>query len=104
MKNFIIYSLVAGTIALYLINLQLQSADSEFQGYKLEFQKKYHSESDEQYRKLIFLKNKVRIELHNSDPEQTYKKGINQFTDMTLTELQHMYSDLTLSSSFMSTQ
>lgn len=36
--------------------------------------------SEESYRRLIFERNLLSIEKHNSDDTQTYKVGINQFT------------------------
>lgn len=35
---------------------------------------------EEAYRRIIFEKNVIAINKHNSDPTQTYKMGINQFT------------------------
>jgi hypothetical protein len=43
---------------------------------------------------MIFLKNKAAIDKHNSDNTQTYQQGINQFTDMTSSELSALYADL----------
>lgn len=44
----------------------------------------------------IYKQNVAEIKKHNSDPSQTYKKGENQFTDLTTEEFQRRY----LSSSF----
>jgi hypothetical protein len=35
---------------------------------------------EELYRKIIFENNLIKIQRHNSDPTQTYKMGVNQFT------------------------
>jgi hypothetical protein len=43
-------------------------------------------QSEESYRRLIFLKNFEIIQKHNSDSTQTYKMGVNQFTIYTENE------------------
>jgi hypothetical protein len=39
--------------------------------------------SEEVYRKIIFEQNLQLIQKHNSDPTQTYKMAVNQFTAFT---------------------
>lgn len=46
------------------------------------------------YRKTIFLRNVASIEAHNSDPQITYHRGVNQFTDLTDAEFEAMYLTL----------
>lgn len=50
--------------------------------------------SEDAYRRIIFERNVEIINKHNSDPSQTYKMGINQFTAMTDEEFQNTYLDL----------
>lgn len=40
-------------------------------------------ESEMVYRQIIFERNLLKITKHNSDPSQTYKMGVNQFTAYT---------------------
>ena len=40
-------------------------------------------ESEMVYRQIIFERNLLKIAKHNSDPSQTYKMGVNQFTAYT---------------------
>jgi hypothetical protein len=38
---------------------------------------------EEAYRSRVFKANVEMIEAHNADPEQTYKKAMNKYGDMT---------------------
>lgn len=62
----------------------------QFEAYKLQFNKHY-SKSENTYRKSIFLKNVEDIERHNALSDKLYKKGINQFTDITDEEFKSTY-------------
>lgn len=46
---------------------------------------------EEAFRRLIFTHNLEEIERHNTDPTQTYKKGVNQFTHLSVAEFKAMF-------------
>lgn len=78
------------TISLLIFyNSDLQKGDA-FLGWKAKFGVSWDPKEDI-YRRLIFEKNLIEIERHNSDPSQTYKKGINQFTVYTQQEFIHLF-------------
>ena len=58
------------------------AARKKYDDFKRQHGKFYGPEEDN-YRYLIFTVNSRDIDAHNADPRNTYKKGINQFTDMT---------------------
>ena len=66
------------------------TGQDQFEAYKLEFGKHY-SKSESTYRKSVFLKNVEEIEKHNALSNTLYKKGINQFTDLTDEEFRDTY-------------
>jgi len=65
-------------------------SDSEWQAYKKTYGKVYKSAIEDQFRLKIFLDRKARIDKHNAAGGSTYKRGINQFTDMTEFEVKQM--------------
>jgi len=58
-----------------------------FEEYVREFGKQYESEQDEAVHRMIFTRNLEEIIRHNSDRSQTWKKGVNQFTDLSTQEM-----------------
>ena len=58
----------------------------DFDTYKRESGKKYSTAVEESKRKEIFYENLKRIQIHNSE-DHSWKKGVNQFTDMTAEEV-----------------
>jgi len=54
-----------------------------FSQWQAKFKIKTKSDSDLQYRKLIFNKKCEKIDKHNSDPSKSYKKGLNKFSHLT---------------------
>jgi len=68
----------------------MPNSDS-FEQYKATYQKIYSKEGEESYRRIIFLKNLVKIAEHNTNPSNTYQMGVNQFTDLTNEEFQAIY-------------
>ena len=58
-----------------------------FEQYRRDFAKAYSSKSETQRRASIFEANLAAIQEHNSAGTATYKKGVNQFTDMTKEEV-----------------
>jgi hypothetical protein len=63
---------------------------AEFESFKLKHNKAY-TLAEEIYRLSIFHQTLKRINEHNSNPHKTYRKGINQFSDLTLEEFETRY-------------
>lgn len=59
----------------------------DFANYQKEFKKIYADNKEIAFRNQIFETNLREIKRHNQDPTQTWKKGVNQFTDKTANEL-----------------
>ena len=55
----------------------------KFESYAKEHGKQYSSVEEYKMRQRIFEDKLADIKRHNQDPSQTYKKGVNQFTDRT---------------------
>jgi len=95
-KQLVALLVLLGAASVYLYSLENKTEDSTygFQQFKLDFNKKYMREGEEQYRKNIFLRNIVKINEHNSNPSNTYIMGVNQFTDLTQAEFAALYLTL----------
>jgi len=57
-----------------------------FDQYMAEFGKQYDSFAERARHEQIFYRTLNDIVVHNADPTQLYKRGVNQFTDMSETE------------------
>jgi len=71
------------------------STDDEWTAYKKHFNKNYADEAEETKRKGIYIENKKEIHEHNEKfdaGESTFKKGINQFTDLTHEEFKEKHA------------
>jgi hypothetical protein len=64
---------------------------SVFNKFKIEFDKEYSSLQEIEVRFDIFRTNLKNIILHNSDPENTFKMGINLFSDLTPDEFRDRF-------------
>lgn len=84
---------VMAALALFYTSTPAHQEDP-FQEFKTQFQKTYSRTGEEHYRKMIFLNNLARIESHNSDSTNTYKMGVNQFTDLSDAEFRAIYLTL----------
>ncbi|KAH8394823.1 hypothetical protein KR222_006854, partial [Zaprionus bogoriensis] len=90
------------SISVILVGLlacsQALDADSEWQSFKVNYQKIYNSPALDKLRRSIFLSNKRIIEAHNerwAQGDESFEMGINQFTDMLDGELSDKaYTDL----------
>ncbi|XP_062135733.1 cathepsin L-like [Drosophila sulfurigaster albostrigata] len=79
-KILILFGIVSCTVARTLIN-----EDLSWDAYKVKFDKVYEEESENQLHRKIFEDNKKNIYDHNGrwlPDNETYKMGINQFSDM----------------------
>jgi cathepsin L len=64
--------------------------DLKWQDYKLEFNKHY-AEGEEETRYNTWKKAVSEVELHNAKYDESFKQGINQFSDMTDEEFEAQY-------------
>lgn len=62
-----------------------------FSNFKMTHQKTYASVQELQYRHSVFAQNLAMIEKHNSNPNNTYKLGVNSFSDLTFEEFKAKY-------------
>ena len=63
---FVLFALIA---SLAVFHIHQGSNSDAFEEYKKQFGKVYQREGEEEYRRIIFMKNKQRIERLNADPE-----------------------------------
>ena len=63
----------------------------EFTNFQERFEKRYNSMEEMETRFAIFRKNMINIISHNSDANQNFTMGVNQFTDLTSDEFRMMY-------------
>ena len=63
----------------------------EFNSFQERFEKRYNSMEEMETRFAIFRKNIINIISHNSDANQNFTMGVNQFTDLTPDEFRMMY-------------
>ncbi|EDW60741.1 uncharacterized protein [Drosophila virilis] len=71
--------------------------DIEWSEYKQKYQKNYQSSGDEEKRHKIFCDNLSEIEKHNAAydlGQESYKKGVNEFSDITQDEWQKTYLNM----------
>lgn len=61
----------------------------KFNSFRERFQKRYATVTEFNYRFNVFRDNVRAIVLHNMDSTQTFKMGINQFTDLTADEFMY---------------
>jgi len=59
-----------------------------YEEYLQQFDKSYASAADYDLHRHIYDQNVADVVAHNADPSQLYRKGVNQFTDMTAEEYQ----------------
>lgn len=63
----------------------------EFNNFAERFKKRYENMEEMAERFSIFRENLRHIILHNSDFNQTFTMGVNQFTDLTTSEFKRLY-------------
>merc|ERR1719150_142326 len=90
MKVLLVISI---TLALTALAQGGQNIRQKFRDFKLKYEKTYRSLDEELERMNIFEANLAEIEAHNNG-KSSYKKGINQFTDLTKEEFKETYLGL----------
>jgi len=78
-------------ISLFVISVSARTKWHQLQTYSFndytrEFHKIYADQTETSSRAKLFYNNLVKIQQHNADPTQTWKMGVNQFTDRTPAE------------------
>ena len=84
-KELTFIALLAVASVLAFIVTDSQESSSKFDQWKQTYGADFDP-SEEVYRKIIFEQNLQLIQKHNSDPTQTYKMTVNQFTVFTQQE------------------
>lgn len=82
--------LLAAAVPLALYSNDSAVPSQAFDQWKAESGLTFTNE-EEAFRRLIFTHNLEEIERHNADPTQTYKKGVNQFTHLSVAEFKAMF-------------
>ncbi|KAL2099336.1 hypothetical protein ACEWY4_005816 [Coilia grayii] len=84
--------LIVAVASLAVVNCaSISLEDLEFQAWKLKFEKSYSSFEEEVQRKLVWLSARRRVLAHNIQADQglqSYRMGMNQFSDMNNQEYQ----------------
>jgi hypothetical protein len=75
--------LLAGITSVFLYSTSHQKHIAKFAEWSTMNGKTYDNQVEKIYREKVFNENVANIEQHNADTTQTYKMGINQFTDLT---------------------
>lgn len=92
--------LLAGITSVFLYSTSHQKSHIKFNEWALLNGKTYESDVEKIYREKIFNENVAKVEEHNADETQTYKMGINQFTDLTQAEFTTKYLTLKINKNF----
>lgn len=82
--------LLIAAVPLALYSNQSSTPSQAFDQWKAESGLSFTNE-EEAFRRLIFTHNLEEIERHNADSTQTYKKGVNQFTHLSVSEFKAMF-------------
>jgi len=77
-------------LALGLSTFRLK-ADSEWNDYKVRFGKFYANEVEEYERRALFKQHLEQVKRHNSNPNNTFQIGVNNFSDMTHSEFRNTH-------------
>lgn len=94
-KSYILAGVLAILAAAALFSTQSSATEEySFEQYKADFRKTYSRSGEEHYRRVIFINNIARIAAHNADTTNSYRMGVNQFTDLTDAEFRAIYLTL----------
>jgi hypothetical protein len=96
MKKSYLVSFILAALAIFVLyrNESPVAGAISFEGYKQEHGKVYSRVGEEEYRKVIFLKNLIKIQEHNAKPSSTWQMSVNQFTDLSEAEFAALYLTL----------
>jgi len=89
MKSHLVIAAIGALLTIYLVKFHSPASytedqwDSEFMNFVSEFRKSYGSQEDFVARREIFKQNYLQNIKHNNEGDQSYKLGVNQFSDLT---------------------
>jgi hypothetical protein len=86
----VVLLLSVGVVLNYRVTSWDRLDNFSFDDYLLEYSKPAYSPEEYALRKEIFETKLKRIREHNKDTAQTYKKGVNQYTDWTDDEFKRL--------------
>lgn len=102
--NFLLFTLFVATFgrvfcqedddyyfSYYKGDLEQENSWDEFQNFQMKYNKIYNTIEEFEYRFSVFAENVRFILDHNFQPQRNFSLGINQFTDLTLSEFREMY-------------
>jgi C1A family cysteine protease len=92
--------LLAGITSVFLYSTSHQKHTVKFAEWSVANGKTYENQVEQIYREKIFNENVALLEEHNADKTQTYKMGINQFSDLTQSEFATIYLTLKVNKRF----
>lgn len=92
--------LLAGITSVFLYTTSHQKHTIKFNEWAVAQGKNYDSEIEKIYREKVFNDNVAKIAEHNADETQTYKTGVNQFSDLTQAEFATTYLTLKVNKKF----
>ena len=81
---------IGALLSVHFSKLEAQVESTRFSTFKGKFGKKYSSESEEAYRRSVFEAKLAKIEAHNAK-NLSWRKGVNEFSDMTFEEFKSFY-------------
>ena len=81
---------IGALLSVHFSKLEAQVESTRFSTFKGKFGKKYSSESEEAYRRSVFETKLAKIEAHNAK-NLSWRKGVNEFSDMTFEEFKSFY-------------
>eukprot|EP01043_Picozoa_sp_COSAG02_P005877 COSAG02_NODE_162_length_32474_cov_13.222511_13_plen_384_part_00 len=87
MLRGVLFSAVLAGVATATTTRWHELESYSFEDYEREFDRHYESEAERDQRRQIVEQNLRDARLHNADPGQTWKRGVNHFTDRTENEL-----------------
>ena len=91
-KNLIaVVALLAVGVVLYSWQPEHNLEETRYLDYLNEYNKPVPKGNELLYRTKIFMAFLEKMEKHNADPSQTYKMGVNQFSDLTQMEFVNTY-------------
>lgn len=96
MKSHLVIAAIGALLTIYLVKFHSPASytedqwDSEFMNFVSEFRKSYGSQEDFIARREIFKQNYLQNVKHNNEGDQSYKLGVNQFSDLTEQEFKQI--------------
>jgi len=91
LSGFYIYSNTPSTTRLLTTPIYSQAQLDAWTTWKMNYGKTYGVDSQEQYRKSVFMANYAKVNLHNTMMGRTYEMALNYFADLPAEEFAAKY-------------